>query len=66
MNFVLIQNVNDEPVYAIELEGATIFNPNFSECGRFVVNPQEHYKLDEKIVSALAMLNAHFGYSTEC
>jgi len=22
MNFVLIQNVNDEPVYAIELEGA--------------------------------------------
>jgi hypothetical protein len=66
MNFILINNVNDEPVYAIELDGATIFNPNFSECGRFVVNPLEHYKLDQKIVDALALLNAHFGYSTEC
>jgi hypothetical protein len=66
MDFVLIQNVNDEPVYAIQLEGATIFNPNFSECGRFVVNPKEHYGLDQKTVDALAMLNAHFGYSTEC
>jgi hypothetical protein len=66
MNFVLIQNVNDEPVYAIELDGATIFNPNFSECGRFAVNPKEHYGLDQKTVDALAMLNAHFGYSTEC
>jgi hypothetical protein len=66
MNFVLIQNVNDEPVYAIELDGATIFNPNFSECGRFAVNSQEHYGLDQKTVDALALLNAHFGYSTEC
>lgn len=66
MNFILINNVNDEPVYAIELDGATIFNPNFSECGRFVVNPQEHYGLDQKIVDALAMLNAYFNYSTEC
>lgn len=66
MNFILINNVNDEPVYAIELEGATIFNPNFSECGRFSVDPLEHYGLDKKIVDALAMLNAHFNYSTEC
>jgi hypothetical protein len=66
MNFILINNVNNEPVYAIELDGATIFNPNFSECGRFAVNPQEHYGLDQKIVDALAMLNAHFNYSTEC
>ncbi len=66
MNFTLINNVNDEPVYAIELEGSTIFNPNFSECGRFVVDPFEHYGLDKKTVEALALLNSHFGYSTEC
>jgi len=66
MNFVLINNFNDEPVYAIDLVGSTIFNPNFSECGRFVVDPLAHYGLDQKIVEALAMLNAHFNYSTEC
>ena len=66
MNFILKNNVNDEPVYAIELEGSTIFNPNFSECGRFVVDPLSNYGLDQIIVDALAMLNAHFNYSTEC
>jgi hypothetical protein len=66
MDFILSTNIDDEPVYAIELEGCTIFNPNFSSCGRFAVDPMKHYGLDQKTVEALAMLNAHFNYSTEC
>ena len=67
MNFVLSRNNNDEPVYAIEYDkGSEIYNPNYSECGRFAVDPQKYYGLDKKIVEALALLNAHFGYSTEC
>lgn len=65
MNFVLSRNNDDEPVYAIEINGMEIYNPNFSECGRFAVNPQGYYKLDKKTVEALALLNAHFNYSTE-
>jgi hypothetical protein len=66
MNFVLSKNCNDDPVYALVLNGSEIYNPHSSECGRFVVDPFEHYGLDQKTVEALAMLNAHFGYSTEC
>lgn len=65
MNFVLSRNNNDEPVYAIEANGSEIYNPNFSECGRFAVDPQKYYGLDQKTVDALALLNYHFNYSTE-
>jgi len=65
MNFVLSRNNNDESVYAIEHNGIEVYNPNYSECGRFAVNPLEHYGLDQKTVDALALLNAHFNYSTE-
>ena len=65
MNFVLSRNNNDEPVYAIEHNGIEVYNPNYSECGRFAVNALEHYGLDQKTVDALALLNAHFNYSTE-
>jgi hypothetical protein len=66
MDFTLTKNVNDEPVYAVELDGMTIYNPRMSECGRFAVDPLKHYGLDDQTVQALAMLNAHFNYSTEC
>lgn len=66
MDFVLTTNIDGDPVYAVEVNGMTIYNPHFSECGRFVVDPLTHYKLDQKTVDALAMLNAHFNYSTEC
>ena len=66
MDFVLVKNANDEPVYSVEANGTNVYNPHTSECGRFVVDPLEHYKLDQKTVDALAMLNAHFNYSTEC
>lgn len=58
MNFTLSRNNNDEPVYSVEVNGSEIYNPNYSECGRFAVNPQEHYKLDQKTVDALALLNS--------
>jgi hypothetical protein len=66
MNFVLTTNTNDEPVYAVEVNGMSIYNPRMSECGRFAVDPFQAYGLDSKTVDALALLNAHFNYSTEC
>ena len=66
MNFVLCTNTNDEPVYAVEVNGMTIYNLRMSECGRFTVDPLQAYGLDSKTVDALALLNAHFNYSTEC
>ena len=65
MNFILTKNIDDNPVYAIELDGMEIYNPEYSECGRFAVDPLKHYGIDEKNVKALAMLNSYFGYSTE-
>jgi hypothetical protein len=65
MDFILTQNANGDPVYAVEVKEMVIFNPHFSDCGRFAVNPITHYGLDPKTVSALAMLNAHFGYCTD-
>jgi len=65
MNFVLSTNTNDEPVYAVEVNGMTIYNPRMSECGRFDVDPLKAYGLDEQTVQALAALNAEHGYSTD-
>jgi hypothetical protein len=65
MNFILTKNIFDNPVYAIELNGMEIYNPEYSQCGRFTVDPFKYYGLDEKNVKALAMLNSHFDYSTE-
>ena len=65
MNFILSRNNNDEPVYSVEVNGSEIYNPNYSECGRFAVNPKEHYELEQKTVDALALLNSFFNYSTE-
>jgi N-acyl-L-homoserine lactone synthetase len=65
MNFILSRNNNDESVYAIEHNGMEVYNPNYSECGRFAVNPVKHYGLDQKTVVALALLNSFFNYSTE-
>jgi hypothetical protein len=65
MNFILSRNNNDEPVYSVEINGSEIYNPNYSECGRFAVNPLQHYGLDQKTVDALALLNSFFNYSTE-
>lgn len=65
MDFVLTTNIDGDPVYAVEVNGMTIYNPHFSECGRFSVDPLQNYGLDEKAVNALAMLNAYFNYSTE-
>jgi hypothetical protein len=66
MNFILSKNNDDNLVYAIEHNGMEVYNPNYSECGRFAVDPLQHYGFDQKTVDALALLNAHFGYSTEC
>jgi hypothetical protein len=65
-NFVLTTNIDGNPVYAIELDGMTIYNPFMSECGRFNVDPLQAYGLDNKTVEALTFLNAHFNYSMEC
>jgi len=65
-DFILTTNVDGNPVYAVELDGMTIYNPRMSECGRFTVDPLQAYGLDGKTVDALALLNAHFNYSTEC
>ena len=66
MNFVLTTNTNDEPVYGVEVNGMTIYNPHMSECGRFAVDPLQVYGLDAQTVEALATLNAQHNYSTEC
>ena len=66
MNFILTTNTNDDPVYAVVINDMIIFNPNYSECGRFAVDPLQVYGLDAKTVDALAALNAEFNYSTEC
>jgi hypothetical protein len=66
MNFILTTNINDNPVYAVEVNGMTIYNPNYSECGRFAVDPLQVYGLNAQTVNALAALNAQFNYSTEC
>jgi hypothetical protein len=66
MKFILSRNNNNEPVYAIEYDdGIEIYNPNFSECGRFKVDAKKYYGLDQKTIDALALLNSFFNYSTE-
>jgi hypothetical protein len=59
---VLSKNINDEPVYAYEIEGTEIYNCETSECGRFAVNPLEHYKLTQEEVTLLNDLNDSQGY----
>jgi hypothetical protein len=66
MIFVLTKNCNDEPVYGIEINGMTIYNPHISECGRFPVDPLKVYGLDKKTVEALAKINMANNYCTEC
>ena len=59
---VLSTNINDQPVYAYEIEGTEIYNCETSECGRFSVDPVEHYKLTLKEVTLLKDLNDSQGY----
>lgn len=59
---VLSKNISDKPVYAYEINGTEIYNCETSECGRFVVNPLEHYNLNQKEVQLLNDLNDSQGY----
>jgi hypothetical protein len=59
---VLTVNCSDKPVYAYLLNGTTIFNPKNSECGRFSVDPLDHYGLTDSQVNALHELNKAFNF----
>ena len=65
MEFYIGTNCNDEPVYCASINGMGIYNPHMSECGRFKVNPLEHYGMSEADVNALEVLNKVNGFNTD-
>ena len=55
-------NVEQNPVYAYVVKGFEIYNPFFSECGRFEVNPFEYYGITQAEAQYLINLNTRHGY----
>ena len=61
----LTTNCNDNPVYAFNINGTLIYNPMMSECGRFAVNPLEHYGLKNTDVELLHHVNFSYGFDDD-
>ena len=55
-------NIDQTPVYAYKTKGFEIYNPFFSECGRFEVDPFDYYGLTKAETRFLIDLNNHHGY----
>ena len=55
-------NVEQNPVYAYVAKGFEIYNPFFSECGRFEVDPFNYYEITHEEVQYLIDLNNRHGY----
>jgi len=55
-------NVEQNPVYAYVLKGFEIYNPFFSECGRFEVDPLAYYKISQAEIQYLIDLNNRYCY----
>ena len=53
---------NGNPVYTASAHGMAIFNPNFSSCGRFPVDPMVAYGMTPDFVDGLMRMNADAGY----
>jgi hypothetical protein len=62
MRVVETINTHGEPVWAIQTNGLTIFNPRVSECGRFAVDPVKTYDITEDQADVLHDLNLEYGY----
>jgi len=65
MELVKTINCNGNPVYAYSINSTSIYDPTLSECGRFSVNPLEHYGLTPKQVKILIDINEASGYQWE-
>jgi hypothetical protein len=65
IEIVLTNNANDQPVYAYMVQGTALYNPEYSLCGRYKVNPFKEYGLFERQVEALHKLNVAFNFNDE-
>jgi hypothetical protein len=65
VEIVLTKNVCDNPVYAFVIKGNALYNPNYSECGRFKVDAFKEYGLLPLQVKALHDLNNAFNFNDE-
>jgi hypothetical protein len=59
----LTKNCNDDDVFAFKINDTLIYCPTMSECGRFAVNPLEHYGLKKDDVEFLHFMNVVFGFN---
>jgi hypothetical protein len=65
VEIVLTKNTLDNPVYAYMVNGVALYNPDYSECGRFKVDAFKEYGLLPLQVSALHNLNNAFNFNNE-
>jgi hypothetical protein len=66
IEIVLTNNAHDQPVYAYVMEdGTAIYNPEYSQCGRYKVDAFKEYGLFERQVEALHKLNVAFNFNDE-
>ena len=62
---VLTTNANGNPVYAYMVDGVALYNPEYSQCGRYKVDAFKEYGLFERQVGALHKLNVAFNFNDE-
>jgi hypothetical protein len=66
IEIILTTNASAQPVYAYVMEdGTALYNPEYSQCGRYKVNPFKEYGLFERQVEALHRLNVAFNFNDE-
>jgi hypothetical protein len=65
IEIVLTNNANDQPVYAYMVDGVALYNPEYSQCGRYKVDAFKEYGLFERHVEALHKLNVAFNFNDE-
>jgi len=65
IEIVLTTNANDQPVYAYMVDGVALYNPEYSQCGRYKVDAFKEYGLFERQVEALHKLNVAFDFNDE-
>lgn len=63
--FYIGQNALNNKVWCVSIDGVAIYNPFYSECGRFKVEPQKYYGLSKKDIKKLIDLNKSSKFEWE-
>lgn len=65
IDIVVTQNIHGQQVYGYMVNDVALYNPEYSQCGRYKVDAFKEYGLLPRQVDALRALNKAYDFDDE-